>query len=50
MPTTFTLIAYRPRSFYELSPSGGIPVAIIKGRVMSESNDIMQVNTTTTVI
>jgi glutathione S-transferase len=25
-----------------ISPSGGLPVAIIKGRIMSESNDIME--------
>jgi len=31
----------KPQSFYQLSPSGGIPVAIIKGRVISESDDIM---------
>jgi len=31
----------KPASFFKLSPSGGIPVAIIKGRVVSESNDIM---------
>ncbi len=31
----------KPPSFLELSPSGNIPVAIIKGRVVSESKDIM---------
>lgn len=31
----------KPASFFNLSPSGGIPVAVIKGRTISESNDIM---------
>jgi glutathione S-transferase len=31
----------KPRSFYQINPSGGLPAAIIKGKTMSESNDIM---------
>jgi len=31
----------KPSTFFSLSPSGGIPVAVIKGRVIRESNDIM---------
>ncbi len=31
----------KPDSFYKISPSGGIPIAIIKGKVISESNDII---------
>ena len=27
----------KPRSFYALNPSGGIPVAIIRGKVIAES-------------
>ena len=27
----------KPRSFFALNPSGGIPVAIIKGKVIAES-------------
>jgi len=33
----------KPRSFLQINPQGMLPVAIIKGRVISESNDIMQV-------
>ena len=31
----------KPRSFMEINPSGGLPVATIRGRTMKESNDIM---------
>lgn len=31
----------KPESFYKLNPSGGIPVATIKGKTLAESNDIM---------
>lgn len=31
----------KPASFLRMNPSGGIPVATIKGRTLSESNDIM---------
>lgn len=31
----------KPSSFLRLNPSGGLPVAIINGKVMSESNDII---------
>jgi len=31
----------KPASFLQLNPSGGIPVATIKGKTLSESNDIM---------
>jgi glutathione S-transferase len=32
----------KPRSFMQINPSGGIPVAVIKGKTIAESNDIMQ--------
>ena len=31
----------KPSSFLQLNPSGGIPVATIRGVTLSESNDIM---------
>mmetsp|Transcript_3872 Transcript_3872/g.6409 ORF Transcript_3872/g.6409 Transcript_3872/m.6409 type:complete len:513 (+) Transcript_3872:73-1611(+) len=31
----------KPPSFYRINPSGGLPAAIIKGRTMAESNDIL---------
>ena len=31
----------KPDSFYKISPSGGIPIAIVKGKILSESNDII---------
>jgi len=31
----------KPDSFYKISPSGGIPVVVIKGKIISESNDII---------
>ena len=31
----------KPASFFQINPSGGLPVATIKGRTISESNDIM---------
>ncbi|GAB5368464.1 hypothetical protein AAMO2058_001321500 [Amorphochlora amoebiformis] len=31
----------KPQEFLQIQPSGGIPVAIIKGKVISESNDIL---------
>eukprot|EP01038_Epipyxis_sp_PR26KG_P004638 gene4638-6519_t len=31
----------KPRSFFQINPSGGLPVAEIKGSIMAESNDIM---------
>ena len=31
----------KPASFMRINPSGGIPVATIKGRTLTESNDIM---------
>jgi glutathione S-transferase len=30
----------KPKSFFDLNPSGGIPVAIVKGKVISESKYI----------
>ena len=33
----------KPNSFMQINPSGGIPVAIIKGKIITESNDIMNV-------
>lgn len=33
----------KPPSFMRMNPSGGLPVAIIKGKVVSESNDIMMI-------
>jgi glutathione S-transferase len=33
----------KPEWFMRMQPSGGIPVAKIDGRVITESNDIMQV-------
>eukprot|EP00596_Hydrurales_sp_CCMP1899_P004116 CAMPEP_0119039994 /NCGR_PEP_ID=MMETSP1177-20130426/9779_1 /TAXON_ID=2985 /ORGANISM="Ochromonas sp, Strain CCMP1899" /LENGTH=464 /DNA_ID=CAMNT_0007004597 /DNA_START=243 /DNA_END=1634 /DNA_ORIENTATION=+ len=32
----------KPRSFIQINPGGGIPVAIVKGKTICESNDIMQ--------
>lgn len=31
----------KPRSFFQVSPRGGLPAAIVKGRCLTESNDIM---------
>lgn len=31
----------KPRSFFQISPRGGLPAAIIKGKSLTESNDIM---------
>ncbi|KAK3250640.1 hypothetical protein CYMTET_39985 [Cymbomonas tetramitiformis] len=32
----------KPQSFWQMQPSGGIPVAVIDGRVIRESNDILE--------
>lgn len=31
----------KPRSFFQVSPRGGLPAATIKGKTLTESNDIM---------
>lgn len=33
----------KPKEFFRISPSGGIPVAIVKGKVIGESNDIINI-------